>query len=79
VRRRRLQRRDVPDAASAERRDLLDRRVAPELAEQGRTAERDRAAENSDDGELEQAKRQDAGAIHGSVIAGVCVLPAGRD
>ena len=62
--RRRLER-DAADAApAAERRDLLDRRVAAELAEQRRGAQREPGADDRYEKELERAQGDVACAAH---------------
>jgi hypothetical protein len=53
--------------------------VVPQLVEERRAAERDGAAGDGNGGELEHAQGDDAAAIHGTVIAGACVLPPRGD
>src|SRR5581483_1770168 len=73
----RLERRVRDAAAAADRRDLLDRRVAAELPEQRRAAERSGRAHDGDGCELGDAEREDATARHRPVITPTVL--AGRE
>jgi hypothetical protein len=58
--------------AAAERRHLLDRRVAAELPEQRRPTERERTADGGDDEQLDETEGEDSGAAHKTVITARC-------